>query len=76
VERIGLAHSAPPPGTQRTLPIRQSQERPGETEKKAIAAVIAYERARGCNIEDVQDPKNLGFDLRSLHPMYRRTSPD
>jgi len=39
-----------------------------ETERKAVATVIAFEQARGSKIEDVQD-QNLGFDLRSLHPL-------
>jgi hypothetical protein len=39
-----------------------------ETERKAVETVVAHETARGCKIEDVQE-QNLGFDLRSLHPL-------
>jgi hypothetical protein len=64
VERIGLAMVLPHP--ERNSPATDNLKTDRVTEKKAVAAVIAYEEARGCKIEDVQD-QNLGFDLRSLH---------
>jgi len=66
VERIGVALVLPHP--ERNVPAHTNLKTDRETERKAIAAVIAYEQARGCKIEDVQD-QNLGFDLRSLHPV-------
>lgn len=36
-----------------------------ETEAKAMEAVIAYERSRGCQVYDVHE-KNLGYDVTSL----------
>lgn len=66
VERIGLALVLPHP--ERNAVGNTNLKNDPETEKKAIAAVIAYETARGCKIEDVQ-AQNLGFDLRSLHPL-------
>jgi len=66
VERIGLALVMPHP--ERNVPAHTHLKTDRETEKKAIEAVIAHEKARGCKIEDVQD-QNLGFDLRSLHPL-------
>jgi hypothetical protein len=64
VERIGVALALPHP--ERNSPATTNLKTDRETERKAVAAVIAYEQARGCKIEDVQD-QNLGFDLRSLH---------
>ncbi len=66
VERIGLAVVMPHP--ERNVPAHTNLKTDPETERKAVEAVIAFEKARGCKIEDVQD-QNLGFDLRSLHPM-------
>ena len=66
VERIGLAIVLPHP-ERNTLPNANLKSDP-VTEKKAVAAVIAHEQARGCKIEDVQS-QDLGFDLRSLHPV-------
>ena len=66
VERIGLAIVLPHP-ERNNLPNANLKNDP-VTEKKAVAAVIVYEQARGCNIEDVQS-QDLGFDLRSLHPV-------
>jgi hypothetical protein len=66
VERIGLAVVMPHP--ERNVPAHNNLKTDRETERKAIEAVLAYERGRGCKIEDVQD-QNLGFDLRSLHPI-------
>jgi len=66
VERIGLAMVLPHP--ERHEPAHTHLKTDRETERKAIAAVIAYEQARDCSVEDVQD-QNLGFDLRSLHPV-------
>ena len=66
VERIGLALVLPHP--ERNSPATNNLKTDRETERKAIAAVLAYEQARGCKIEDVQE-QNLGFDLRSLHPV-------
>ena len=66
VERIGVALVLPHP--ERNSPATNNLKTDRETERKAIAAVIAYEQARGCKIKDVQD-QNLGFDLRSLHPV-------
>ena len=66
VERIGLAVVMPHP--ERNVPAHTHLKTDRETEKKAIEAVIAHEKARGCKIEDVQD-QNLGFDLRSLRPL-------
>jgi superfamily II DNA or RNA helicase len=66
VERIGLAVVMPHP--ERNVPAHTHLKTDRETEKKAVEAVIAYEQARGCKIEDVQE-QNLGFDLRSLHPL-------
>lgn len=66
VECLGRAVVMPHP--ERNVPAHTHLRADPETEKKAVAAVIAYEKARGCKIEDVQD-QNLGFDLRSLHPL-------
>ena len=66
VERIGVAVVMPHP--ERNVPAHTHLKTDRETERKAIETVIAHERARGCKIEDVQD-QNLGFDLRSLHPL-------
>jgi hypothetical protein len=66
VDRIGLAVVMPHP--ERNVPAHTRLKTDRETEKKAVEAVIAYEQARGCKIEDVQE-QNLGFDLRSLHPL-------
>lgn len=66
VERIGLALALPHP-ERNSLPNANLKSDP-VTEKKAVAAVIAYEQARGCKVEDVQS-QDLGFDLRSLHPV-------
>jgi superfamily II DNA or RNA helicase len=66
VERIGVALVLPHP--ERNIPANTNLKTDRETERKAIAAVIAHEEARGCKIEDVQD-QNIGFDLRSLHPV-------
>jgi hypothetical protein len=66
VERIGLALVLPHP--ERNEPANTNLKTDRETEQKAIAAVIAHETSRGCKIEDVQD-QNIGFDLRSLHPL-------
>ena len=66
VERIGVALVLPHP--ERNVPAHTNLKTDRETERKAIATVIAYEQGRGCKIEDVQD-QNLGFDLRSLHPV-------
>ncbi|MCL4785392.1 MAG: DEAD/DEAH box helicase [Verrucomicrobia bacterium] len=66
VERIGLALALPHP--ERNSPATKNLKADRETERKAVGVVIAYEQARGCKIEDVQD-QNLGFDLRSLHPV-------
>jgi hypothetical protein len=65
VERIGLATVLPHPERHTVANTNLKTDR--ETERKAIAAAIAHEQARGCKIEDVQD-QNQGFDLRSLHP--------
>ena len=64
VERIGLALALPHP--ERNSPVATNLKTDRETERKAVATVIAHEGARGCKIEDVQD-QDLGFDLRSLH---------
>jgi len=66
VERIGLAMVLPHP--ERNTPANTNLKTDRETERKAVAAVIAHEQARGCTIDDVQD-QNLGFDLRSLHKL-------
>jgi superfamily II DNA or RNA helicase len=66
VERIGLALVLPHP--ERHEPTTAHLKTDRETERKAIASVIAHEKARGCTVEDVQE-QNLGFDLRSLHPL-------
>jgi len=66
VERIGVALALPHP--ERNSPSTTNLKTDRETERKAVAAVIAFEEARGCKIEDVQD-QNIGFDLRSLHPV-------
>jgi superfamily II DNA or RNA helicase len=66
VERLGLALVVPHP--ERNSPAANNLKPDRETERRAVAAVIAYEEARGCKIEDVQD-QNVGFDLRSLHPI-------
>jgi superfamily II DNA or RNA helicase len=65
VERIGLAIVLPHP--QRNSLSNFNLKTDPETEKRAVAAVIAFENARGCKLEDVQ-ADNLGFDLRSIHP--------
>jgi hypothetical protein len=64
VERIGVALVLPHP--ERNIPAHTNLKTDRETERKAVAAVIAHEQARGCKIEDVQD-QNIGFDLRSIH---------
>ena len=64
VDRIGLALVLPHP--ERNSPATNNLKTDRVTERRAVAAVIAHEEARGCKIEDVQD-QNLGFDLRSLH---------
>jgi len=66
VERIGVAMVMPHP--ERNIPAHTNLKSDPETEKRAVNVVIAHETARGCKIEDVQD-QNLGFDLRSLHPL-------
>ena len=66
VERIGVALVLPHP--ERNIPAHTNLKTDRETERKAVAAVIAHENARGCKIEDVQD-QNIGFDLRSIHPV-------
>jgi hypothetical protein len=66
VERIGLAIVLPHP--QRNAPGNANLKSDPVTEKRAVDVVIAHEHARGCKIEDVQD-QNIGFDLRSLHPL-------
>jgi superfamily II DNA or RNA helicase len=66
VERVGLAVALPHP--ERNAPSNANLKSDPETEKRAIATVIAFEQARGCKIEDVQD-QDIGFDLRSLHPV-------
>jgi superfamily II DNA or RNA helicase len=66
VERIGLALVLPHPD--RNTPDHARLKCDPETERRAIAAVIAHETARGCKLEDVQTD-NLGFDLRSLNPL-------
>ena len=55
------------PHPERNAPSMAGMRCDRETERKAVETVIAYEKARGCTIEDVQTA-NLGFDLRSLHP--------
>jgi superfamily II DNA or RNA helicase len=70
VERIGLALVMPHP--ERNAPAHARLKPDPETERRAVAVVIAYEKARGCRIEDVQDD-DLGFDLRSLHPQTGET---
>ncbi|HEY3852954.1 MAG TPA: helicase-related protein [Verrucomicrobiae bacterium] len=65
VERIGLALALPHPERNNAANVNLKTD--PVTERRAVAAVIAYEEARGCKIEDVQD-QDLGFDLRSLHP--------
>ena len=64
VERIGVSLALPHPERNSAATTNLKTDR--ETERKAVAAVIAHEEARGCKIEDVQD-QNIGFDLRSLH---------
>jgi SNF2 family DNA or RNA helicase len=66
VERIGVALVMPHP--ERNVPANSNLKCDRGTERKAIEAVIAHEVTRGCKIEDVQD-QNIGFDLRSLHPV-------
>jgi len=66
VERIGVALAMPHPA--RNEPTNAYLKPDPETEKRAVDTVIAYEQGRGCKVEDVQS-KNLGFDLRSLHPL-------
>jgi superfamily II DNA or RNA helicase/predicted GIY-YIG superfamily endonuclease len=65
VERLGIVLAMPHPD--RDTPAVAGMKPDRETERKAVETVIAYEKARGCTIEDVQTA-NLGFDLRSLHP--------
>ncbi|HOA61883.1 MAG TPA: helicase-related protein [Verrucomicrobiota bacterium] len=66
VERIGVAVAMPHP--ERNVPAHTHLKTDPETERKAVETIIAYEKARGCKIEDVQN-QNLGFDLRSLDPL-------
>ncbi len=63
VDRIGIALVMPHP----ERPSHTNLKSDPETERRAVETVIAYEKARGCKIEDVQ-ADNIGFDLRSLHP--------
>lgn len=65
VECLGNVLVMPHP--ERNAPNMAGMRCDRETERKAVEAVIAFEKARGCNIEDVQSA-NVGFDLRSLHP--------
>lgn len=66
VDRIGIALVMPHPDRNSADTSNLRVDR--ETERKAVDTVIAYELGRGCKIEDVQD-QNLGFDLRSIHPL-------
>ena len=66
VERIGLAMVLPHP--QRNILSNANSKPTRKPRRRAVAAVIAYENARGCKIEDVQRI-DLGFDLRSFHPV-------
>jgi hypothetical protein len=66
VGRIGLALVLPHP--ERNSPATDNLKTDRVTERRAVATVIAFEEARGCKVEDVQD-QNLGFDLRGLHPV-------
>jgi superfamily II DNA or RNA helicase len=65
IERLGVALVLPHPA--RIAPEISTLVPDAETERRAMEAVIIYEQARGCRVEDVHR-LNLGYDLRSLHP--------
>lgn len=64
LERIAVALVLPHP--ERRAPEVSNLVANPETERRAMEAVVAYEEARGCKVEDVHE-QNLGYDLRSLH---------
>ncbi|MEO0080746.1 MAG: helicase-related protein [candidate division WOR-3 bacterium] len=64
IERIAVALVLPHPERNRDDVTRLRPD--PEVERKAMEAVIAYETARGCKVEDVHK-QNLGYDLRSIH---------
>lgn len=66
IERIGLVVVMPHP--EQNVPAHTHLKSDSKMERKAVETAIAHGKARGCNIEDVQD-QNLGFDLRRLHPL-------
>jgi superfamily II DNA or RNA helicase len=55
------------PHPDRATPGLAAMVRDDEIEHIAVDAVIAYERARGCEVESVEQD-NRGFDLISRHP--------
>lgn len=65
LEGLGVALVLPHPA--RAVPEISLLVPDQETEQRAMDTAIAYERARGCVVEDVHT-QNLGYDLRSLHP--------
>ena len=64
LERIAVALVLPHP--ERRAPEVSNLVANPETERRAMEAVVAYEEARGCKVEDVHE-QNLGYDLRSMH---------
>jgi len=67
IQHVGCAWVLPHPD--RDSPQISPMVRDDEVERKAVEAAIAYEEARGCQVESVED-QNRGFDLisRKAHP--------
>ncbi|MFH1743040.1 MAG: helicase-related protein [bacterium] len=65
IQHVGRAWVLPHP--ERTSPSIASMVRDDEVERIAVEAAIAYEEARGWQVESVED-QNRGFDLVSRKP--------
>jgi len=72
IQHVGCAWVLPHPD--RDTPQISPMVRDDQIEQKAVEAVIAYEEARGCQVESVED-QNRGFDLisRKAHPEDPKT---
>ena len=75
IQHIGRAWVVPHP--ERTSPGIASMVSDSEIERIAVDAVIAYEKARGWEVESVES-ENRGFDLisRKPHPEDHKTNID
>jgi len=75
IQRHGSAWVLPHPD--RATPGLAAMVRDDEIERIAVEAVIAYEKARGCEVESVEQD-NRGFDLisRRPHPEDPKTAVD